>query len=356
VDTLAAVEAFLDRTRGYEAAPPPQPVATLVVSPPAVRPGGGSAERSPLFADRIASPAGPGATANVYAALASDSAVPRLALPVVKAVRVNAAPVPMKIADEQQTIRTTNAPLDVSAVAAAPSMESMETFLNELEHRAVERPDLQSEWSLRLAQLALFRDTEALAVSPQLAEPGRSLLSTLLAAAVAIRRGVQDPALDGAEALRRVDALRAALADRADPVVSHVVLCRRVVTFGVYEKIGATGIVAGRTAQAIVYSEVRNLRSEPTKDGGFRSLLATHLEVLTSDGASVWRHEEPEIVDQCRTRRTDFFIAQRMTLPPTLPAGDYVLKVLVEDRLSGRAHEAVTPLVIHSELSAATTP
>ena len=68
----------------------------------------------------------------------------------------------------------------------------------------------------------------------------------------------------------------------------------------------------------------------------------------------MWRHEEPEIVDRCRRRRKDFFIAQRIALPPTLSAGDYVLKVLVEDKLTGRADEATYPIVLVSPVSLAT--
>ncbi len=43
----------------------------------------------------------------------------------------------------------------------------------------------------------------------------------------------------------------------------------------------------------------------------------------------------------------------RIKLPPTLPAGNYVMKLLVEDLLSGRADEASRPLVISSALSMA---
>ena len=119
-----------------------------------------------------------------------------------------------------------------------------------------------------------------------------------------------------------------------------VALCRKVVTFGVYEEIPHEGFVTGRPIPAIVYSEIRNLRSEPEADGRFRTSLATRLELLTSDGKPVWEHEEPGIADLCRRRRTDFFIAQRVVLPPLLAAGEYVIKVLVEDKLSGKANEA----------------
>ena len=95
--------------------------------------------------------------------------------------------------------------------------------------------------------------------------------------------------------------------------------CRKVVTFGVYEEMAPESFVAGRGIRTIAYTEIRDFRSERNEDGQYLTRLATRLEVLTADGRSVWGHEESDIVDLCRRRRTDFFIAQRVALPPTLP-------------------------------------
>ena len=73
----------------------------------------------------------------------------------------------------------------------------------------------------------------------------------------------------------------------------------------------------------------------------YRTVFATRLEVLTAEGRTVWQHEEPKVIDRCQRRRHDFFIAQRVTIPGTLSAGEYVLKMMVEDKLSGRVSEAV---------------
>ena len=78
------------------------------------------------------------------------------------------------------------------------------------------------------------------------------------------------------------------LADRADPIVSNVALCRKVVTFGVYEEMSDEDFVAGRTNPTIVYSEIRNLRSEPVEGGQYRTQLGTRIEILTVEGDSVW--------------------------------------------------------------------
>ena len=109
----------------------------------------------------------------------------------------------------------------------------------------------------------------------------------------------------------------------------------------------AAEFAAGRATPTIIYSEIRNLRGEKSADGLFRSALATRVELLTADGQSVWQHAEPEISDLCRNRRDDFFIAQRVTLPATLKEGPHVLKVLVEDKLSGRAAEQTLRFTVH---------
>jgi hypothetical protein len=226
-------------------------------------------------------------------------------------------------------------------------------LLLDLKSRASEMNDLDSEWRLRLAQLAFHRDAEAVEVSSNLPAGVRKMLTALIRAGVAVRQVARNPFLVGEEPLQRVEELRQVLADGADPVIPAVALCSKVVTFGVYEEMTDESLVAGQTAQTIVYTEIKNFNSELTDDGQYRTQLGTRLELFTVDGRSVWQHEEPEIVDVCRSRRSDFFIAQRVTLPPTLPAGDYILKILVEDKLSGKATEVSHPFVMNSAWSIA---
>jgi len=171
-----------------------------------------------------------------------------------------------------------------------------------------------------------------------------------------VRKVARDPQLAGQEALDTVDELQSALADRVDPEIATIALCRNVTTFGVYDEMESDEFVAGRTLRTIVYSEIENLSAEQTAEGDFRTLLATRLEVLTADGRSVWQHEEPEIEDVCRRRRADFFIAQRISLPPVLGEGDYVLKAFVEDKLSGKANESIYQFHVYSPTSIARGP
>ena len=74
---------------------------------------------------------------------------------------------------------------------------------------------------------------------------------------------------------------------------------------------------------------------------------------MTSDGDSLWRHEQPDIVDNARQRREDFFLAQLVTFPSTLGPGEYVLKVSIEDKAAAKACEAVFPFTIGSPIMTA---
>ena len=226
-------------------------------------------------------------------------------------------------------------------------------MLARLERETAESADLDTIWPLKLAQLAFHRDNEALELPASLPTVTRDILSAMLRLVPAIRAVARDPMTHGNSALSRVDELRELLADQADPRVLAIALCRKVVTFGVYEELDAEDFVAGREFPAIVYSEIQNLHAEETDDGRFRTELGTRLEVLTAEGQSVWEHEEPNIVDICRTPRKDFFVAERITLPSTLVAGDYVLKVSVEDKLSARFDEMTHPFTILPNLSTA---
>ena len=361
-DVLAAVETFLERTRDYQTSEvSTAPTALPVPSGQAVamldRPEASVADATYMPGQAHQQPAAKSAMpvslvyANAQVAIREPEPVPSsLPLPVVESVSVE---VPMDVGGTPSTPivgSTANASLDVRPVGGSADMQAV---VARLEKQAREEGGFDAEWRLRLMQLALHRDAEAEAVSGTVAAEERGLLASLIRVGAAIRGLIRDPLGTGRLSLERIDELRRVVADRADPIVTAVTLCRKVVTFGVYEEMGAMDFPAGRTLQTIVYSEVANFRSEETEDGQHRTRLATRLELLTTEGESVWRHEEPEIVDVCRRRRNDFFIAQRVTLPSTLTAGNYVLKVLVEDRLSGKADEATYPLTIGGAVSSA---
>ncbi len=357
---LSAVEEFLDRTKEYQlhgsasSSLPNTTPPTALLSTSYAAPRVAISMAYPAPAGLRLEGAGDRAFTNTQVALLDAfPSNPGPALPVIESLSVRALPRQEISAARAVETKTTNQPLDTRS---AQDPLTIDQVISNLKTRAAETGDFESEWQLRLTQLAFHRDAEAVKVSPSLAPQTQALFVALIRTAVAVRRAVNDPLLVGEIELDRVNELRELLAQRIDLVVTSVTLCRKVVTFGVYEELADEALVAGRTTWAIVYSEIRNFQTEQTDDGGYRTRLATRLEVLTEDGRSVWQHEEPEIADVCRQRRTDFFIAQRVELPPTLPAGNYVLKVMVEDQLSGKAGETSHAFAINSAMSVRAGP
>ncbi|MHC4697984.1 MAG: hypothetical protein ACYTFA_14725 [Planctomycetota bacterium] len=382
-DMLAAVQEFLERTEDYEwppstgpsagvstaawgqtSATSPRPVNACHIDTPEFEHGEGlrvssdiegrsiSSNRDPGFLSADGrSDAPPAAVANTWVAL-TDPEPPQspLALPVVQSVSIREAVRPVFEAEVSIPSSTSNQPLDVQFDDATVSADR---FLEQLETQAHEADDFDSLWQLLLVQVAMKRVVDPPEPAPSLSAEAQRILSGLIRLIVSARAAARNPLLLGEEALLRADEFRQLLADRADPEVSAVTMCRKVVTFGRYEEMDSDEFVAGRRVQTIVYSEIRNLRSEQTPDGQYRTVLRTRLAVLSEEGEPVWQHEEPEIQDLCRRRRTDFFIAQRITLPATLGEGNYVLKVFAEDKLSGKANEASYQFTVHSPHSVA---
>lgn len=354
---LGAVSDFLERTKDYQlpkftsssvpaAMPPPHALSAPVASP---RVGMSEGAPNPAQAGWNLPVQPDQALANTHMTLQNAPSIGAApALPMIKSVSIRGVAQHKVSAANVVKTKTTNQPLDTRSKQDPVTIDQV---ISDLKTRAAKTSDFDDEWRLRLTQLAFHRDAEAIKVSRSLSPQTQGLLAALVRTAVAVRRAVRDPLLVGERELNRVKDLQELLARRIDLVVTSVALCRKVVTFGVYEELADEALVAGRTTWAIVYSEIRNFQVEQTDDGEYRTHLATRLEVLTEAGQSVWQHQEPDIADLCRQRRTDFFIAQRIELPPTLPAGNYVLKVMIEDKLSGKAGETSYPFAINSAMA-----
>lgn len=345
-EALTAIEEFLARTQQYgRDVAPASPNETLAYT------GRDGSSASPALQRRDRPFVGDEVYANTQVTIGQRLGdEPKLAIPALQAVSIRWEDPEDSAASEPIERSTTNLPLGAHTNQSPVSLDQL---VEHLRSKAEEHRDFDAEWRLKTAQLALDRDEEATAVSTALPDGTRRLLGALMKTALAIRNMMRNPMLSGEEALSRLDTLQQVVADRADPRISVVALCRKVVTFGAYDEMAEEDFVAGRSIQTIVYSEIRNLRALRSEDGLYETRLASRLEVLTAAGESVWQHTEPEIVDTCRRKRTDFFIAQRVTLPPTLPAGDYVLKVLVEDTTSGTADETSHSFSIRSPISVA---
>ncbi len=348
-NSLAAIEEFLQRTSQYRATGSDS--AMGIPASPVLFPKEGDKVMPAPIEERGATTPVESVTTNAQITIEdAHERRPAIPIPAVVAVSIGSSKTVETRPVEQQATKATNLAMDVRANPMRPTFDDL---LADLAKQVEEKKDFDAQWRLRLGQLAAGRDEDAMAIVKKLPEDQARLLTDLIDAAMAVRDAARDPLLNGETALATVDDLRDTLADRADPSVESIAFCRKVSTFGVYEKMSREDFVAGRKIQTIVYSEIRNLRAQRTTDDRFETRLSTRMAVYSDNGNIVWERDEPEIVDSCSQRRTDFFIAQRISLPATLPTGPYVLKVLVEDKLGGRASESMHEFEIFAPVSVA---
>ncbi|MFQ5489551.1 MAG: hypothetical protein ACE5GE_02415 [Phycisphaerae bacterium] len=237
-----------------------------------------------------------------------------------------------------------NVPVSADPPEDRLSLEQMVTLLGD--HVAQTPSDLRAQWQLKLLQMVQGDDDAARHFSEELAEDSAQFLGQLVETLIAGRELLENPVTSIDTALDSVETLRESLAQQADLRIPTVALCSRVKTFGVFDELPASALLPHEANRAIVYLEVDNFLSEQTAGERYRTVLNGELEVLTASGQQVWQHAEPQIVDLCRTRRRDFFLAQLVTLPATLGAGEYVLKVTLEDELSGKMTQAIHPFQV----------
>ena len=138
---------------------------------------------------------------------------------------------------------------------------------------------------------------------------------------------------------------------RAGLALPTVAICQTVSQFGVYEPITPAQFDAGKETPFILYCEVANFASQLASNRQWETKLSYAAAVYMENDASmpVIGKKPTNIVDRCSNRRHDFFVADRITLPPSLAAGKYVLKVTIVDQQANRIAEAMVPLTIASK-------
>ncbi|HEX8523926.1 MAG TPA: hypothetical protein VF669_16855 [Tepidisphaeraceae bacterium] len=147
-----------------------------------------------------------------------------------------------------------------------------------------------------------------------------------------------EPLLETADQLR----------ERANLKINNLTLCESVERFGVYEPLAPATFPARKDSQAIVYFEVENFRSVQGAEGVWQTKLQYELSVYPADRASQPVYSKPAtpVVDVCRSRRRDFFLADKITLPKKLEAGKYTLKITLTDTQAHRVGEGTLSLEI----------
>lgn len=346
-ETLAAIEDFLARTQDFRApvqaeASKPARTSTMAAAPEPQR---------EVQVEPVAPPVRDAVSANAQISVTDVSVTPTAAVPAavpaLESVSIRTGSAVGSVAGRVAPSRIANGPVELHTGMKSDAADELIAMMKAERDR---NRDSLSQWRLRTLLAVLEREAESASL-----EAGRDaeLLGSWEDAVVSVRNYLRNPSSGSESAIAKLDSLRGLINVKSEPRVRNVALCRKVVTFGSYEEMPDEEFVSGRSIQTIVYAEIENLRGREVRSGLFETQLATRLEVLTAGGKSMWHREEPDVVDKCRRPRRDFFVAQRITLPATLPAGDYVLKFSVEDKTSGLLAEETASFTMLSPVSVA---
>jgi len=148
------------------------------------------------------------------------------------------------------------------------------------------------------------------------------------------------PSARGAEIRDAVAALEA----ESPLEITDLRLCKMVHGFGVVETLEPAARKAG---QAVVYyCEVDGLAYEPAGPA-FRSRLSMQVDlVLEGSDAPAWSKPPETIEDPCKRRRRDYYANGRFTIPESLAAGNYRVRVKIRDLVADHVATRETTLTI----------
>lgn len=264
--------------------------------------------------------------------------------PRVELIDVRPAAAPATPANPADATPPANQPVQSPAIARPADLG---TIVAGLEESVKAHPEhLDDQFRLRLLYLATGQDEKA--VGPVVtADPVQAGLATALFQVVTTAKtAIRQPTSSPAPALAAVDELRRLLGQQSPVIIPKIALVTRVSSFGDYEAVNPPKFPAGQGVHVFLYTEVANFRSEPTPDGRLRTLLAEKVEVFDSAGKIIWQQAADTIEDKVLTPRPDFFVPLEVKLPPETPAGEYTLKVTIEDKLGATTDQQRMTLTI----------
>lgn len=227
---------------------------------------------------------------------------------------------------------------------------SLEDVIAYYEALAVNRPDdLQLHLRLRMMYLAARQDEKALASMPAASQQDSEQVLAILRAMIAVRDGTAGVApADAAPLLLALQNLRERLMAVADLQVPALKLCKSVSGFGQYETFPSNEFAAGRGQPIILYMELRNHSAVRDESGLYRTRLNLSVDLFDPAGRpveSLSRHDK-DVTDVSANRRNDFYLTHVLILPDSLPAGEYTVKVTVEDPAANKAATAATTIAL----------
>lgn len=298
------------------------------------------AERAAAPVPRSSEPVEPPASAAPNVTITPESSAASADSPPVLA-NVGARP-----ARAPAPIAGTDANLPAPNTGATPS--GLPTDLDELLGRWIESnvdESYQSQLDRRILS-ALRGDYEAARKPLELVSAEQQRTATrFVEALIEFReRPGGDVSGDATALLKRIDALRDELVPLSELAVPRLVVCRKVVGFGLYDPITPPVFPAGQSSDLVLYCEIHNLSNQKQADNGYVTHFDVKTAVLTPQGTIVHESATPGVRTVWREPRPECFIAPILTLPGALSIGEYVVKVTISDRIGGKVAEGRTTL------------
>jgi hypothetical protein len=234
-------------------------------------------------------------------------------------------------------------------IPAASDAAATNDLLRKLAAKVKEDPrDTVSHLNYQLLQFLLEEQVPELKSIAPLPAEDRELLTTLLDGLSNFRTGLraESNSLQSkkvAPLLELADRLRS----QGELSISTAALCKSVQRFGVYEPMEPPRFIAGsKNNAAILYCEVANFSSQLNDRKLWETKLKQEAVLYSESGLAVWSDKTDTVVDQSRNRLHDFFIADKIALPASLPVGRYLMKMTVTDLHASRVAEATVPIQV----------
>lgn len=226
-----------------------------------------------------------------------------------------------------------NQPAQSDGTARASDLKGL---IAQLEQSMQQKPPHPEDTlRLRLLYLAAGQDEQAVAPIKDADPVQAELLAAIVKAVASSRQAMLAPQNSSPAALNAAEELHRLISQQSGVTIPRLALVTKVTSYGDYEAISPARFKAGGEIHAYVYTEIANFRSEPVDGDRIHALLAEKVQVFDKTGKMIWERNEANIEDRVRTPRRDFFIPFPIHLSASLPAGDYVLKVTIEDRIGG---------------------
>lgn len=226
---------------------------------------------------------------------------------------------------------------------AALSAGDFETLLDTWVQAARADASFRGQLDLRLMHVLRGEYEQARSPIDSVPDTQRSMAARLIEALIAIRDGhMGDPAGAAAAGLEAVANLAAELREASDLQISNLTICRVVTGFGQYDEIDPPRFPTLGPSEFVTYVEIANFVTRPDRDGWHETRFDMRTVIMTRAGYTVHEIKDTNIIDRCRSRRTDCYIARTVQLPAALSPGDYVAKVTIVDKLGEKVAERQT--------------